>query len=350
MSTWTVTAMGVDLTSRLVSLSEIVETKDVLLAKSTLFAGQAAAVLDDADGALSGPLGLFKARDWANGDFSITRDGVALFQGFIRAVPLGGSKKRTADVVAENVLARATDAYVSVKATRANPAAVALAILEAAGLAAYIDYPSFKAAALASRRVAATISVDTGTAQATATDMLASISDLCSITFIATGTQIRAQAFAPYQGSGANCKRALTDDTVDKFGELEWDQEAFYNEIILRWGDDKTATARAASSAAADRGWRTAKINATDSSKVVVADAGSAAYFARTYLARAAYQRMVLTAEAGSDFTDARTGDRHLVTSAPLGLTAKAFEIIEVSRKLSTDSVGLRLVSLPDPA
>lgn len=351
MSLKQVFLLGVDISAYVLDMGDIVETKDAMLSRAQLISGECQVIVDNSKGIFS-PFnsgGMLKTAGWYNSDLQVYKDGALVFAGKLKAPANASARSRRFTLIAENAFALAADRTINFSASKANPATLAKSILNACGLGDFVDETTFNAAAGAAARASATISVDNSKGL-TALKVLSSISDICSISFVASGDTITAKAWAKYQGSNAGLRQAITDSNAISFGDLAWDREAFANQIVFQWGDDKELVVKDQQSERREKGLRSNTIRATEGTTVFVEDEASARFFAGQALERSAFRRATMAVTLGPEFTGLKTGQRFPVTCAEQGLVLSPFEVIEVSQKLKSDISVLRLVTLPEPA
>lgn len=339
------TILDEDVSSSVVDWGSIEEVKEVLLVKTELFSSSHEVVLDNSTKRFSLDVGLFGGRSPLNSPAIISEDGQVLFQGLIRGFTLSKAERK-ATITIENYLAPLTAQVATLVQTGVNPASAALALLLDADLEDVVDVFSFYAAAGVYNQAGATINVDFADSNTTILAAIQKVSELASLTVYMSFGKIRAKAFASYQGDAAGLRQTLTTANVLSIDELEAQPDVLKNSVTIKYGASSEVTVTDAESIIRNRGTFEYQFDTNTGREISVPDETSARFFAGLFLARAATLRYTLTIKGDSRIGVPALGHRHAVTDAQLGLSARAFEVIEVHRTINSKDVELLLVTL----
>jgi len=341
------TILGQDLSSYVLSWGSIEETKEILLAKGQLFVGEQEVELDASTGIFKLGQGLMAGRSLLNVEAALTEDGVDLFRGPIRQLSVDKAEQK-ATIRIENYLTKLTNRVPTLTQSGVNPAEAMLALLLNVGLESITDVNSFLVAGGLARAAGATIDVAYEGKTTTVLDALQDICDLASINVFMRDGRITASAFKPYQGDQAGLRGVLTTSYVISFGVLETKADALQNVVKVRYGASSEHTATDPVSINAMNGEEyERRFDTNTGEELAVPDLTSAAYFANRYLLRSSTLRYTLGLKADTRVLGTpRIGDRYLVTDIFLGLSGQAFEVIETHRQINSSEVELLLVTI----
>jgi len=338
--------MGVDISNKVSSWGMIETIKEILLVQATFMTDEMTLELFN-DGTFS-PAGssLVAGVNWYNGLLEITVDGVTVYQGY--AKDLRANNTRTlAYLVTENVLKGPAERSVIASGTGQNPADAMLAVLAAAGIDdALIDDASFTVAGGAARIAGATLNYNFLSGDnVTALAALQQIGNLASISVFVLNGRITARAFQPYQGDEQGLRNELNDANVREWGDMGTAYSNFQNRVLVGYPTLQYVTLDDERSQI-ENGNVVRELQFSAGDKVVSANAVSASYFGRLFLARASTRRTMIPLACGRDLKDAVIGDRFPVTNPRLGLVRYAMEVIESHRNLDTEEIELHLAQL----
>lgn len=340
---------GVELASYVTDWANISETKEVLLAKATLFTGELELVLANPDGRFSPDKegSLFYGRNVFNIEAQVLADGRTVFQGFLKDV-VPSSQSKTATFRLENIFSKPAETIVpEMSESSVNPVAAMIAMIKEAGLEDLADIPSFLAAAGPSQAAGATIDLDIQPgSNLTLLNGLQQLSELASVAVFVRGGFIRARAFVPYQGSEAGLRQELGPAQVRTFRERTTAYTNFNNRVVVNYGASSKLELQDSVSIGLTKVTRTFEFNTAEGQPISVPDLVSARFFGQTYLARASTPPTVVVLEVGEDLLDVEIGDRFPVTCPNWGMVRKAFELIDTDRELQFGAAGLTLRSL----
>lgn len=330
---------------------QIDTVKDLLLAQTQLFAGQYKVVLFGADALLSpyAPGSLFYGWNSQNQLAQVMLGGQLAYNGLIKSVDMDG-QKRTVTVTMEDYFSKPCSIIAAAVATGVNPAAAMVTVLENAGLAAFINLNSFESAGAAASAAGATVNVNwSGSSSTSVLAALQALSQLASIQVFILNGQIWAQAWTPYQGGGAGVKGTLSSASglVRSWTDFTQAHDNLNNTVTIAYGASSSLTLSNAASVQAYGIKAGYSFSTATGQALAVPDVISAQYFAQTYLARASTLKGVVQCECGPELlATAQLGDRWLVTSPNMGMTAVAMEIIETHKKIAENGMGLKLVTI----
>lgn len=333
--------LGVDLGPRVVSWGQLEEIKEVLLAKSQLFVGEIEVVVANPDRVLSEDFqfSLIKGVPWYNEIATITENGDTLFTGLVKNInnDEGGS---TATIVMENIFSKPSEQNLILSGTGVNPGVALLNFLITAGLDAFIDKDSFITAGGQAKAAGATIDFAFTTDKDTSVlDAIDQVSDLASISVIASKGIFRAQAFKAFQGGQSELREPLAPATVRDFLGMSRDQENFVNKVVMNFGASLVLERSDQASIVFNKVTRPVTLSFTDSDDITVPNEPSARFFSDQRLLRSSTRRELLGLINGPEHPNMKVGDRHPITSPYHGLISAAFEIIETHRTIGSDQI-----------
>jgi hypothetical protein len=342
------TLLGLELGSSVLDWGQVEEVKEVLLAETQLFVGEHRITLDNSDGRFSPSLegGLFWERSLQNVQGEVATDGNIVFRGFVKDLPTD-YQAGTCTVVMENAFTKPTDLTVIRAGQGLNPAYLMLSILEDAGLEEHVDRASFVVAAGPAIAAGAVVDVafDAGS-NTKVLEALQKLGELASISVFVRDGLVRAKAYRPYQGQGAELRFPITPALVREFGETSKTFENFRNSVNVRYDVNGDFFAQDYQAIRRNGIERNFQFNTATGQPLSVPDLRSAEFFALNFLRRAAPLRDVVTLTGGAELQGIRIGDRHPLTAPKWGWTEAPFEVIETHQALGSGEVSLKLVSL----
>ncbi len=333
--------LGVDLAPRVVSWGQLEEIKEVLLAKSQLFVGEVEVVVSNTDKALSEnfAFSMIKGVPWYNEIATITENGETLFTGLVKNIN-NDEGAATATIVMENIFSKPSEQTLVLSGTGVNPGVALLSFLTDAGLDAFVNKDSFITAGGQAKAAGATIDFAFTTDKDTSVmDAIDQVSDLASISVIASKGIFRAQAFKVFQGGQSELREPLAPATIRDFMGMSRDQENFVNKVVMNFGASLVLERTDEKSKVFNKVTRPVTLNFTDDDDITVPDEPSARFFSDQRLARSSKRRELLGLIAGPEHPKMKVGDRHPITSPFHGLVSAAFEIIETHRKIGADDI-----------
>ena len=325
--------------------------KDLLLAQTQLFAGQYQVKLFGTDALFSpyAPGSLFYGWASSNQIATMSLGGNVAYNGIIKAIEMDG-QRREVTVTMVDYFSKPCSIIASAVGTGVNPAAAMVTLFENAGLGLYLNFNSFESAGAAASAAGATVNVNwTGSSSTSVLAAVQALSQLASIQVFILNGQIWAQAWTPYQGNSAGIKGTLDSASglVRSWGDFTQAYDNLNNSVTVAYGASSTLTlinAQSVNTYGIKNGY---SFSTATGQPLAVPDQISAQYFAQTYLARASTLKGVVQCECGPELLSvANLGDRWLVTSPNMGMTAVPMEIIETHKKISANGVGLKLVTV----
>lgn len=340
---------GVELAKYVTDWANISETKEVLLAKATLFTGELELVLSNAAGQFSPEKegSLFYARNIFNIEATVTIDGQNVFQGFLKDVaPDNGSK--TATFKMENIFSKPAETVLpEMTESDVNPVAAMISMITEAGLEDLADIPSFLAAAGPSNAAGAVVDLNISAgSNTTLMNGLQQLSELASVSVFVRGGLIRARAFRLYQGDESGLRQVLNPAMVRNFRSLTTAYTNFNNKVVVNYGASSKFEMQDSLSIGLTKVTRAFEFNTATGQPIAVPDLVSAQYFAQTFLQRAAAPPRVAVLEVGVDLLGVEIGDRFPVTCPNWGLVRSPYELIDTDREVQQGSATLTLRSL----
>ena len=325
--------------------------KDLLLAQTNLFAGQYQVRLKGSDAMLSPYTkgSLFYGWPSHNQSLVLGLGGKIAYNGLIKSVDMD-AQRREVLITAEDYFSKPCSIIASATGTGVNPAAAMVTLFENAGLSAFLNLNSFESAGAAASAAGASVNVAwTATGSVSVLAAVQALSQLASIQVFILNGQIWAQAWTPYQGSGAGVKGTLDSASglVRTWTDFTQAYDNLNNSVSIAYGASSTLNLSDAQSINAYGVKNGFSFSTATGQALAVPDFVSAQYFAQTYLARAATLKGVVQCECGPELLAvAQLGDRWLVTAPNMGMTTVAMEIIETHKKIVTNGVGLKLVTI----
>lgn len=350
MSTAKFTFLGQDLTSRVLNWGQLEQVKEVLLAESQMFTGETSITLDNADRALSGEheFSMIKGVNWYNNIATIEENGVEIFLGFVKDIQFN-KPSWSVTFVLENIFSRPTESVVVGSATNVNPASAMEKIFTDAGLGDRIDSASFANAGAQARAAGAVISFNfLETDGVSVLAAINTISNLSSISVIAEGTKLVAQAFRKYQGDLSELREPILASGVIEEQRVAHDTERFANRIIIEFGTALQVIAEDVDSQRENDIIRPITLNAQTSEKISVEDEASAQFFADQFLARAKDRVDMFELKLAPEHQNVEVGNRYPITLDAYGYVQAPFEIIESRRGINRDLTDVLAVSLQE--
>jgi len=344
--------LGVDFASRVTSWGQVEEIKEVLLAKSQLFVGEVEVTLENSDRALSEDyeFSVLKGVPWYNEIATITENGETLFIGLVKNIS-NDEPSSTTTIFLENIFSKPSEQSLILTGSGVNPGVALLNFLTEAGLKEFIDTDSFLAAGSQARAAGATIDYVFDTEiDVSVLSAINSVSDLASISVIASKGKFRAQAFKAFQGNQSELREPLAPATVRDFTELSRDQENFINKVVMNYGSGLVLERSDPASQKFNKVVRPVTLSFTDAESIIVPDEQSALFFSDQKLLRSSVRRELLGLILGPEHPDLKVGDRHPITSPYHGLVSAPFEIIETHRTIGSDAIEAVAASLEEVA
>jgi len=342
-----VTFMGQDITKYVISWGTIEQIKEVLLATNTILTSEQNLVVANIGNMFSPGGSFLVGLNWYNKPITITdaQYGVILYQGLVVDVKTDRSNMK-ATIVSNSVFKRPSEAIFSGTYNGVTPGAFLLSVLEETLTAdefdEYVNQNSFPSADGPSILAGATINVSyDSNGNTTVLQVMQAVGALCSMSFYIYNNQIFARTYKPFTGGGL--KWPIVDRIVRDWGEFDWDNNSFNNQVNVGYpggtyvGNDTVSQ---------NINNVTRLFQFDGSGNVACPNLASAKFYGDLYLARSSTRRPILKLKGGLEFDYAHTGDRFPVTEATLGLVALPMELIECSRNLDERGYDLTLVGL----
>jgi hypothetical protein len=339
-----------ELAPYVVDWGEIEEIKEVLLSESQLFVGEHQIVLNNQDSRFSpaNPASPFYGRNIQNVVGLLDSNENALFKGFVKDLQLD-YHEGTCTVVMENAFTQPTDALlVHTDASPVNPVSVMVAILQSAGVGAYLDLGSFSAAAGPSLAAGAVVTtLFSSGSNVSVLSAIQALGQLASVSVFVSDGIIRARAFTPYSGDNSGLRFPIDASTVRNFSQANKAYDNFRNSVTVQYGGSSLFVSLKNNMAIRKQGIeRSFQFSTANGNQVAVPDANSALFFATTFLQRAAPLRDVITLDGGPELQSVNIGDRHPITAPRWGWNGAPFEVIETHQHINENGVSLTLASL----
>lgn len=337
---------GIDITNYVQTWGTLERLKNMILGQDTIFSSEHSLEVANLKGwaNLAGPGSVMKGVDWSGKDIIINFGGNVAFKGIVIDIKPDPSK-RTATIVAQNVLKKPAESIFTRTAPRQNPALAALAALRTCMSDDEIDVRSFQSAGAryssAGAFVDLAFEVDAGT---TVLQALQSLTNLASFAIVENGGVASCQPFFPYQGDEAGLRWEVTDALVRSWSTEERDETAYTNRVAVGYPTNLTAILDDLESQRTNANIRDFQFPATGD--VVASDLVSARFFGKLYLSRASLKRTKIGASVGHQAYDAMLGDRHPVSPSGTGRERLPMEAIGVTQDLDANATSMSFAQL----
>ena len=341
---------GTELAPFVVTWADIEQVKEVLLAKTTLLAGELNIECSNINGQFSpeNQGSLFYGRNLFNTEAYIRLDGQLIFTGYLKSIDCDSDKK-TASFKMQDILTIPADGVLPPQTlTGVDPMSAALALFNSMNLLYLVDVPSFLSAGINSTANGATVNVViSGNKGDSLLSVLDSLSDLSSVSIYVQNGLIRAKPFT-ISGSGfAGLKQPITPANVRSFGKRTTNWDIFNNSVTVGYGSSLIWTLTDPVSIAVTGITRNYAFSTGDSSEILsVPNISSAQYFATQYLARAETPPITIDVTCGQEFMENVIGDRFPVTCPNWGYVSAPFELIETHHQVTQNQVQMVLKNL----
>ncbi len=337
---------GIDISRYVLTWGTLERWKNMILGQDTLFASEHTLEVANLKGwaNLAGAGSVMKGVDWSGKDLVISFDGKVAFRGIVIDVKPNPSR-RSASIVAQNVLKKPAEKVLVRTAAGQNPALAALSMLRTCVDDSFLDVQSFQSAGARYAAAGALVDLDyPADGRTTVLAALQEVTNLASFSLVENEGLVTCQPFFPYQGQESALRWEVEDALVREWSSEERDETAYTNRVAVGYPTGQVLVLDDLNSQAVNDNVRDFSFSATGT--LVSSNLVSATFFGKLYLARAALKRAKITAAVGAEASDARLGDRHPVSPTATGRSRFAMEAIGIVQDMDANQTSLSFAQL----